>query len=190
VTPYKIKSRKSKKKWALDIPVRFSENGKRGREFFLTENEAEIRAKNLKKNILDHGRLAPRFSPGQSERLQSMIDLTGGIEQMESVIREWVKNSPNRETRIVKPTFDEYYHAKELSGVGKEYLGAIRFQLARFVKAFEKRELTSITPAEMTHWLEMIQGEVKIKVNGVLKVKPRPLSPTTCKGRSKSAAVG
>ena len=146
-------------KWAINIPARFSETGKRVREFFDSKDQATIRAKRLSTSILDHGRHAPRFTAGHSERLQGLIDLAGGIDQMESIIRDHVKKYPLMEARTVGATIKEFHATKEFEGIGILQKKSLKSLLGYFDRSFADRQLSSFTAGEIESWLVRVQGQ-------------------------------
>ena len=170
--PYYIEDRK---KWAINIPARFSENSKRSREFFNSKDQAIVRAKRLSTSILDHGRHAPRFSAGHSERLQELIDLAGGIDQLDFIIRDHIKKTPSLEARKVEDVIKEFHAAKEFEGIGTLQKKGLRSLLGYFERSFADRLLSSFTAAEVEAWLVRVQG---LDPN---TAKARPISNLTKK---------
>ena len=168
MTPYKVNGRQ--KKWAINVPARFSENNKRTRLFYKTEEIAALEAKKLKNKILKHGRGAPRFTAGHSERLQELIDLAGGLDQMESIVRDHVKRLPSMESRTVGATVKEFHATKEFEGIGILQKKSLRNLLGYFDRAYSERQLSSLSSGEVESWLVRVHGQ------DPLTSRPRPIT--------------
>lgn len=159
-----------KKRWAVNIPSKLSGTGKPKRKTFESKQKAISFSKRLLDDAQIHGDSSVRFAGVEALRIRELMDLVGGLDQMDAIIRDHVKRTPLMDARTVGATIKEFHATKEFEGIGILQKKSLRSLLGYFDRGFTDRQLSSLSPGEVESWLVRVQGE-NPKTH-----KPRPIT--------------
>ncbi|HAV13512.1 MAG TPA: hypothetical protein DCX06_08505 [Opitutae bacterium] len=138
---------KSRKRWRLSIPKKYSASGKRERKFFKSKRAAEIEAERLKAMLSQWGsqsRKIPADLAQDALRAHAMLLSEGFTESLSEVAQSFVKRAQERNASVPFKTAWEAYRQTR-KGLSQTYLGTVErtmFKIALEIGETNLRDLT------------------------------------------------
>lgn len=176
LTPKKDNKRKSSP-WWISIPPKLSDNGKRQKRFFNTQELAAAEAKRIKIRKENHGTAAKLLTPADEEQAAAALKLLKGAnekKQLVEIVQEFLKRKDEDEASVtLTHCWNEYIKGTE---------GRHKKNLKRTLKRFESVGATLVSKltakdieqcldgASDTYWNAMLR-EVKAVLNFGMKAK-------------------
>ncbi len=170
-TPYRKNDR-----WAIQVPARFSDNGKQRTLYFRTKSAAQEEQRRLLDMVAQVGERKICLSPQDADELQRVLSALGqyGV-SLEEVINDWryavnilhgtgytVRTAADAlrmrlNNELGKPLAEvvEAY-LSQLSGRSKQYMNTVRKFSALMVSEFDELRVDEIEPLAFQTWLEAV----------------------------------
>ena len=145
--------------WAVNIPAKYSETGRRERQFFATKGEAQTLCDQITTKLENYGTQARLLTPAQSEQaLHAFEKLAPHRVTLNEVVSDWIARRTAADSSI---SFEAAMDA--FMGWGRRstsYVRSIR-QTRNRLTSLHGKLLNAITPADLTLALDSMPGSVR-----------------------------
>jgi len=145
--------------WAVNIPAKYSESGKRERQFFATKGEAQTLCDQITTKLENYGTQARLLTPAQSEQaLHAFEKLAPHRVTLSEVVSDWVarRNAANSSISF-EAAMDAFM---EWGRRSPSYVRSIR-QTRNRLTSLHGKLLNAITSADLTLALDSMPGSVR-----------------------------
>lgn len=150
-------------KWAVNVPAKYSETGRRERHFFSTKDVAETFCAQIRTRLENYGTQATLLSPGQAEQATQAFEklLPYGV-SLNVVVEEWIARRRQAEASVLfEQLLDEFANAgrrnrQRSAGYRKSIL-----QTRNRLTSLHRRIVSEITPQEIEKAVKPMKPSVR-----------------------------
>lgn len=152
--PVRFKPVSTTSGWCINIPSKYSDSGKRERQFYPTRDKALEVSATLKDRVKEYGTMARAIAPSLAEDAVSATKLLAplGITLLDAVTRFVEMETRNRASASVKDALIAFRATGE--GLSKSQATAYKLRGEKLTEAFSNRMISTITGEELQNHLE------------------------------------
>lgn len=147
-TPFRDRDR-----WCIDVPARYSDSGKKQRQYFKTKAEATNAQRELLATVAFYGERTNVVSQDVSDEINSVLRLLEPYEvTLRQVVVEWIDRKKTSESRTVAYVVERYL--EQLSGKSPQYDRTVRKFAGLMCERFGGVKVDDLMPLDFKQWLE------------------------------------